>query len=110
MSSCSSVQLRKAVCEFMVHGPCGRLNPRSPCMDNFRCKKRFKRDFLERTVDSKDGYPLYRRRNHPSMTATIERGKSKKKYQVRILSLGLTSVMIRWYSLRGAGWRGGWKG
>ena len=75
-------------------------------MDNFRCKKRFKRDFQERTVDD----PVYRRRNHPNIMATIERGKSKKKYQVRILSLGFTSVMIIGYSLRGAGWRCGWKG
>ena len=79
-------------------------------MDNFRCKKRFKRDFQERSVDNKDGYHVYRRRNHPSMMATIERGKSKKKYQVRILSLGFTSVVIIGYSLRGAGWRCGWKG
>ncbi|GFR18634.1 helitron_like_N domain-containing protein [Trichonephila clavata] len=46
----------------MVHGPCGIINPFSPCMKNGRCTKRYPRDFLKETQTGRDGYPLYRRR------------------------------------------------
>ncbi|GFQ88447.1 ATP-dependent DNA helicase [Trichonephila clavata] len=46
----------------MVHGPCGVINPFSPCMKNRRCTKRYPRDFLKETQTGRDGYPLYRRR------------------------------------------------
>ncbi|GFQ92396.1 ATP-dependent DNA helicase [Trichonephila clavata] len=46
----------------MVHGPCGVINPFSPCMKIGRCTKRYPRDFLKETQTGRDGYPLYRRR------------------------------------------------
>ena len=51
------------VLKSMVHGPCGRLNPNSPCMnENHQCTKRYPRAFLRETQTGEDGYPLYRRR------------------------------------------------
>lgn len=47
----------------MVHGPCGVMNPTSPCMENGRCTKHYPKDFQEFTQINDDGYPLYRRRN-----------------------------------------------
>ena len=45
-----------------VHGPCGVLNPMSPCMTNGKCSKRYPRQLLSETQIGIDGYPLYRRR------------------------------------------------
>uniref|UniRef100_UPI00358F20A2 uncharacterized protein n=1 Tax=Myxine glutinosa TaxID=7769 RepID=UPI00358F20A2 len=50
----------------MVHGPCGRLNPSSPCMKDGKCTKQYPRAFLKETQTGLDGYPLYRRRKPES--------------------------------------------
>lgn len=47
----------------MVHGPCGSLNQKSPCMDKGKCTKKYPKSFLKETQTGSDGYPLYRRRN-----------------------------------------------
>src|SRR5439155_7405394 len=47
-----------------VHGPCGDLDPDSPCMVDGKCSKRYHRDFVEVTSTNEYGYPLYRRRNN----------------------------------------------
>ena len=46
----------------MVHGPCGALNPRSPCMKDGKCCKKYPKAFIEETQTGNDGYPTYRRR------------------------------------------------
>ena len=46
----------------MVHGPCGRFNPNSPCMDQGKSTKRFPRELLKDTQTGHHDYPLYRRR------------------------------------------------
>ncbi|XP_078740017.1 uncharacterized protein LOC144953327 [Lampetra fluviatilis] len=54
----------------LLHGPCGRDNPSSPCMLNGVCSKRYPRQFIVETQTDKEGYPLYRRRdsNHGGHT------------------------------------------
>lgn len=47
----------------MVHGPCGQLNPHSPCMKNNACTKKYPRNLISDTMTSENGYPLYRRRS-----------------------------------------------
>ncbi|XP_044587750.1 uncharacterized protein LOC123267261 [Cotesia glomerata] len=47
----------------MIHGPCGNLNPSSPCMVDGKCTKRFPKDFTNDTVTHVDGYPIYRRKS-----------------------------------------------
>ena len=47
----------------MIHGPCGRINPKAPCMKDGKCTKRFPRHLLNDTQTDVDGYPLYRRRS-----------------------------------------------
>ncbi|XP_065835787.1 uncharacterized protein [Oscarella lobularis] len=51
------------ITKHMIHGPCGQLNRRSPCMKDGQCTKHYPRQFLRETVTSLNGYPLYRRRS-----------------------------------------------
>ncbi|XP_056846795.1 uncharacterized protein LOC130497734 [Raphanus sativus] len=46
----------------MIHGPCGRLRPRSPCMDKGECTKSFPKPFSDHTRIDKSGFVVYRRR------------------------------------------------
>uniref|UniRef100_A0A182NCC1 ATP-dependent DNA helicase n=1 Tax=Anopheles dirus TaxID=7168 RepID=A0A182NCC1_9DIPT len=59
----------------MIHGPCGTLNPESPCMKEGKCSKKYPRAFLQETQSGDDGYPLYRRRSpaQGGFIATLER-------------------------------------
>ena len=52
----------------MIHGPCGVLNDRCPCMVDGKCSKDYPKSFNEGTVLNVDGYPLY---NRPDNGRTI---------------------------------------
>ena len=55
-------RLEQIVLQNMVHGPCGKLNPLSPCMSDGKCTKGFPKRFIEKTVVSPDNmYPEYQR-------------------------------------------------
>ncbi|KAF8049879.1 hypothetical protein N665_2102s0002 [Sinapis alba] len=49
----------------MIHGPCGKVRPRSPCMDKGECTKNYPKALSEHTRIDKSGFVLYRRRNDP---------------------------------------------
>ncbi|XP_042501309.1 uncharacterized protein LOC122079122 isoform X1 [Macadamia integrifolia] len=55
--------LYEKVMKHMMHGPCGDLNKLNACMRNGVCKSRYPRSFIENTMQGKDSYPIYRRRN-----------------------------------------------
>ncbi|KAL6639554.1 hypothetical protein ACP70R_023284 [Stipagrostis hirtigluma subsp. patula] len=56
-------ELFNMVKKHMMHGPCGTLNPNCPCTkDRDSCKNHYPRAFSETTLQGKDAYPIYRRR------------------------------------------------
>ncbi|XP_021769710.1 uncharacterized protein LOC110733951 [Chenopodium quinoa] len=59
-------RLRKFVLTHMMHGPCGKLNPKCPCMKmdgkKLVCKNGYPKYYNLETANNKDGYPIYRRR------------------------------------------------
>ncbi|XP_073224868.1 uncharacterized protein [Cicer arietinum] len=48
---------------FMIHGPCGILNKKSPCMVNGKCGKHYPKRFHDKTSIDEDGFPIYMRQN-----------------------------------------------
>ena len=57
-------ELYSLVKTHMVHGPCGTLNPGSPCMKEGKCSRFDPKMFQPHTVLDVDGFPVYRRRNN----------------------------------------------
>ncbi|XP_062233672.1 uncharacterized protein LOC133930909 [Phragmites australis] len=56
-------ELYKMVVKHMMHGPCGVLNRDCPCTkDRPSCKNHYPRPFNATTLQGKDSYPVYRRR------------------------------------------------
>ncbi|XP_074291065.1 uncharacterized protein LOC141617824 [Silene latifolia] len=53
--------LNSVVCEYMLHGPCGKAKPSSPCMVRDKCSKYYPKPCTERTTVDGDGYPIYKR-------------------------------------------------
>lgn len=53
--------LFETIKKCMVHGPCGALNPRAPCMENGKCTKGYPKPFQAFTVMDPHGYPHYYR-------------------------------------------------
>uniref|UniRef100_A0A453CJP2 ATP-dependent DNA helicase n=1 Tax=Aegilops tauschii subsp. strangulata TaxID=200361 RepID=A0A453CJP2_AEGTS len=56
-------ELYKMVVKHMMHGPCGVLNPKNVCMQKGSCKNYYPRPFNVSTLQGKDSYPIYRRRD-----------------------------------------------
>ncbi|XP_025680297.1 uncharacterized protein [Arachis hypogaea] len=54
-------KLYGAVEKYMVHGPCGKYNSKSPCMLNGRCSKYYPKPFRSRTMIDDGGFPKYKR-------------------------------------------------
>ncbi|CAF2106222.1 unnamed protein product [Brassica napus] len=52
------------VTKHMIHGPCGVINPKSPCMENNVCTKKYPQPYNDYTSIDKSGYVLYRRRRN----------------------------------------------
>ncbi|XP_057335011.1 uncharacterized protein LOC130673819 [Microplitis mediator] len=49
--------------KHMVHGPCGQINHKSPCMQDGKCSKKFPKQFVSETETGNDSYPKYQRRS-----------------------------------------------
>ncbi|XP_021732988.1 uncharacterized protein LOC110699780 [Chenopodium quinoa] len=77
-------RLRKVVLTHMMHGPCGKLNPKCPCMrmdgKKMICKNGYPKDYNSEAANNKDGYPVYRRRptGHDRISFKISATNEKK--------------------------------
>ena len=62
-------RLYDAVVKHMIHGPCGALNPNSPCMKSIGdskkkiCEKNYPMEFSKETKIHENAFPEYRRRS-----------------------------------------------
>ena len=54
-------ELLRVVTKNMIHGPCGNLNPNSPCMKDGKCTKKYPRKLIKKTQTGNYSYPLHRR-------------------------------------------------
>ena len=55
-------RLQEIVLKNMIHGPCGKSNPKSPCMKDGKCSKGYPKQFCDQTTINADKtYPEYQR-------------------------------------------------
>ena len=55
--------LHAIVVKNLMHGPCGRWNPKCVCMVDGKCSCHFPKPLQDTTTVTEDNYPNYRRRN-----------------------------------------------
>jgi hypothetical protein len=55
----SQPQLFETIKRCMIHGPCGPVNPKSPCMENGKCTKGYPKAFSTSTTMDDQGFPTY---------------------------------------------------
>lgn len=74
-------ELSATVTRFMMHGPCGELNSKAPCMKmdkrtgKMKCSKGFPKAFQSETEVHDDEYPPYRRRDDGRQVARYVKGR-----------------------------------
>ncbi|XP_021967368.1 uncharacterized protein LOC110862486 [Folsomia candida] len=56
-------RLFDVVTKNMIHGPCDKINSKSPCLVAGKCSKGFPKPFQHETLANVNGFPFYRRRN-----------------------------------------------
>ena len=74
-------RLQAIVLANMVHGPCGKEFPDSPCMKEGKCSKGFPKGFCEKTIlDPDNTYPEYQRLAPEKGGRTMVISKGGKEY------------------------------
>ncbi|KAM3303946.1 hypothetical protein P3S67_014978 [Capsicum chacoense] len=47
----------------MIHDPYGKNCPENSCMKDEQCKNHYPQPFSNKSLQGKDGYPIYKRQN-----------------------------------------------
>ena len=75
--------LEQAVLQFMVHGPCGDMNPKSVCMKDKACSKYYPKPFCPATIiDTERSRPVYRRRSPQQGGRQVKIMRGGKEYMI----------------------------
>jgi hypothetical protein len=77
-------RLFKIITKNNIHGPCGEMNPNSPCMRDLpkTCSKMFPKEFRDHTLIQDNAYPEYRRRSPTAGGNTFLLNKGTTNIQV----------------------------
>ncbi|RID65595.1 LOW QUALITY PROTEIN: hypothetical protein BRARA_D00779 [Brassica rapa] len=90
------------VTKHMIHGPCGVINPKSPCMENNVCTKKYPRPYNNSTSIDKSGYVLYRRRRNEN-ESVVKNGAPLNNtfvvpHNVKLLKKYEAHINVEWYN------------
>ncbi|CAN7135967.1 unnamed protein product [Brassica rapa subsp. narinosa] len=90
------------VTKHMIHGPCGVINPKSPCMENNVCTKKYPRPYNNSTSIDKSGYVLYRRRRNEN-ESVVKNGAPLNNtfvvpHNVKLLKKYAAHINVEWYN------------
>lgn len=83
----------------MIHGPCGILQPNSPCMKEGKCSRFYPKQFQPQTLLYSNGYPIYRRRNNGhsiSKNGVIIDNKYVVPHNPKLLKKYRAHINIEW--------------
>jgi hypothetical protein len=58
----------------MIHGPCGKLNKNSFCIEGNTCTKHFSKGFNSEMTIDEEGFLVYRRRDDER---SVKKGKTE---------------------------------
>ncbi|KAH1060573.1 hypothetical protein GYH30_004170 [Glycine max] len=92
-------KLYRLVQNHMIHGPCGILQPNSPCMKEGKCSRFYPKQFQPQTLLDSNGYPVYRRRNNGhsiSKNGVIIDNRYIVPYNPKLLKKYLAHINIEW--------------
>ncbi|XP_047124302.2 uncharacterized protein LOC124807004 [Hydra vulgaris] len=73
------------------HGPCGILNPNSPCMKDGVGSKNYPKDFNANTVAVHNGYPRYMRRDN-GLVINIKGNNVDNRWVYKYIIIGYISI------------------
>lgn len=75
-------ELHKVIVNNNMHGPCGGVNPKCPCMEKRKCTKSFPKPLRPSTVVSEDAVPTYRRRSKEDGGNTYKKWINGQEYEM----------------------------
>ena len=97
-------RLFEIITKQMIHGPCGRFNPSSVCMDHLtgKCTKEFPKKFNETTNMNENGFPAYARPDNgvhfKKYINSKETGKSTQKKMALRRKRSISTPTLNSYS------------
>nr|GFA55098.1 hypothetical protein [Tanacetum cinerariifolium] len=89
----------------MIHGPCGADNPSCPYTIEYKCTKKFPRQFNKTTVIDDSGYALYKRRNDGNIikkSGTDLHNGYVVPYNPGLLRRYQAHINVEWYNQVGS--------